>query len=104
MTIIEAWKQATLGQIINRKGSTGVGYRKTTAPLSQTTRYLTDEYMLANDWEIIKQHKREVFDRVFWNHEEHTIYPYLKNNIDYDRFQKDIPTTIPTKVTIEWEE
>jgi len=96
MNIIEAWKLAKDGQTIQRKLHTSsIGaWRKDTGVkiLSNELAGMHNEWFLADDWEIVKEHRKI---ETIWSNITPLISPFF--TCEYD-----IPKN--AKVTIEWDE
>ena len=109
MNIIEAWKQAKEGQYIERKLTPGIWTLIKTPKGSKAgiTKVfecgLPEDFVLAGDWEIVKEKKRAVHTKVMWMLSCGVCMPYHAP----DGYGPAFPNFLnkpPMTMTLEWDE
>ena len=106
MNLIEAWKQAKEGQAIKQNATFGSKILRKTTDDEDIRRFifqeLRPEFLLADDWEIAKEKKKIVYQKVEWELGNAGRDITIKSNgviVGFGHLGKP-----PMIMTLEWEE
>jgi hypothetical protein len=103
MNLIEAWKKAKKGQEVSTPQ--GGIYKRSSLRELLTKDCFTEEELLAEDWEVVREKKVMVIESIRWKkNPKGQIFPWFME--DYPGFNVfDSLVDKPLmKMTLEWEE